>query len=250
LLKVFEQAGIAAEPTALSPLGVRVKDRIAPAELPGYDQGGFAMQDEASQLVGMLMGAGSGERVLDACAAPGTKSLQLALAMAGRGEVIAADVNEQRLGLVEKEARRMGVEMVKAKKVDWAEPHDLGRFDRILVDAPCSGLGTLRRHPEIKWRITPEEIAGLARLQQKILTNASKGLKPGGTLVYATCTFTREENEEVVETLLKTGEWERKDAALLLPAPARAAVCQGVLRTWPHRQGTDGFTAVALTKIK
>ena len=248
LIEVFEQAGIAAEPTSLSPLGVRVKDRIAPAELPGYEQGWFAMQDEASQLVGMLVGAGPGERVLDACAAPGTKSLQIALAMDDSGEVISTDVNEQRLGLIEPEARRLGVETVKARRMDWTEPAELGGFDRILVDAPCSGLGTLRRHPEIKWRITLEEIATLAALQKKILTNVAKCLKPGGALVYATCTFTSEENAAVVETLLTTGEWQKQDAALLLPAPAQAVVSDGLLRTWPHRQGADGFTAMVLTK--
>ena len=248
LLKGFAQAGIAAEPTDLSPLGVRVKDRIAPAELPGFEQGWFAMQDEASQLVGILVNAGPGERVLDACAAPGTKSLQMAVAMEGRGEIIAADANAQRLSSIEPEARRLGIAIVRAQAVDWTVPADLGRFDRILVDAPCSGLGTLRRHPEIKWRITLEEIAALAALQKKILGSVAKLLKPGGALVYSTCTFTREENEEVVETLLQTGEWERRDAALLLPALARAAVHRGVFRTWPHRQGTDGFTAVALSR--
>jgi 16S rRNA (cytosine967-C5)-methyltransferase len=246
LIKALAEAGIAAAPTLLSPLGVKVKDRVVPGELPGYDQGYFAVQDEASQLVGMLAGAGPGERVLDACAAPGTKSLQMALAMAGKGEVIAADANEQRLGLLEAEARRLGVEIVQAQRVDWTEPMDLGRFDRILVDAPCSGLGTLRRHPEIKWRLTPEKIAELAALQKKILTNVAKCLKPGATLVYSTCTFTREENAEVVETLLKSGEWDLNDAALLLPAAAGPAIAHGLLRTWPHRQGTDGFTATAL----
>jgi len=250
LIQKFKRAGLTAGPTLLSPLGVKLQDRAVPRELPGYKQGEFAFQDEASQLVGILLGAKPGDRVLDACAAPGTKTLQIALDLAGQGEIIAADINAERLEAIQTEARRLGVKDVLTRRVDWTRPENLGRFDRVLVDAPCSGLGTLRRHPEIKWRITPEEIAALAVLQKKILKNSAQCLEPGGVLVYATCSMTHQENEEVKDELLKGGGWNLLDAAGLLPDSARPAVLQGWLRTWPHRQGADGFTAMALKKSR
>jgi 16S rRNA (cytosine967-C5)-methyltransferase len=246
LLEKFREAGIAAEATSLSPLGIKVLQHAAPRNLPGWAEGLFAVQDEASQLVGMLLAAAPGERVLDACAAPGTKSLQIAQALAGQGEVKATDRNARRLGLLAKEARRLGLDPILVEPADWTGAKELGPFDRILVDAPCSALGTLRRHPELKWRRRPEDFAALAELQKKILVNVSRCLRPGGLLVYATCTYGQEENEEVVKELLESEEFALADAAELLPASARAAASRKILRTWPHRHGTDGFTAHVL----
>lgn len=252
LLDLWQAHGISASATELSPLGIKLQARAHPPDLPGWTEGLFAVQDEASQLVGLLLAPRAGERVLDACAAPGTKTLQIAQALAGQGEVVATDKNRRRLDLLASEARRLGLTGIRTETADWTRRRNLGRWDKILVDAPCSALGTLRRHPELKWRRQPEDFAALAATQKKILLNTAAGLKPGGRLVYATCTYGPEENEAVVEELLQSGEGEFVFAAAaeFLPAAAWNAVSGPALRTWPHRHDTDGFTAFVLLRKK
>ncbi len=260
LISQLDKKKIKCRPGELSPFAVIMEGHFTPGELPGFEQGLFAVQDEASQLVGMLLGARPGEYILDACAAPGTKSLEIFQLMEKNGTLIAADIHEKRLRLARREARRLGLQGVMLQAADLTRPLDFQidrqafiscrppGFDRILIDAPCSGLGTLRRHPEIKWRLQPEEIENMARTQKQIVNNLKNYLKPGGILVYSTCTVTREENDDVIETLVSSGEFELEDAAEYLPRPAGKAVSRGVLRTLPHRHGTDGFTAFRLRK--
>jgi 16S rRNA (cytosine967-C5)-methyltransferase len=243
-----------AQACAFAPDGVVVGHGGSPASDPDFVAGLFTVQDEASQLVVELLAPAPGERVLDACAAPGTKTTAIAERVGSNGLVVALDRNERRLGLLGRAVRRLELENVTALAADATQPLvDLpgAPFDRVLVDAPCSGLGALRRNPDARWRLSPEDPARLAELQAALLASASKSLRPGGALVYSTCTLTGEENDAVVEAFLaKTPGFERAEAARL-PGALRDA--KGALVTWPHRHGTgryamDGFYAVRLER--
>jgi 16S rRNA (cytosine967-C5)-methyltransferase len=222
-----------------------------PALDPAFLDGRFTVQDEASQLVVDLLDPQPGERVLDVCAAPGGKATAIAERVGERGEVLALDRHERRLDLVRRAARRLHLDNVRCETADATRSLDevapAGGFDRVLVDAPCSGLGTLRRNPDARWRVREGDPARLADVQRAILRRAARALRPGGVLVYSTCTFPREENEAVVGSLLS----DAPDFALAPPDDApkevRALIDRdGTLRCWPHRHDTDGFTAFRL----
>jgi 16S rRNA (cytosine967-C5)-methyltransferase len=199
-------------------------------------------------LVARLLAPAAGEMVADACAAPGTKTTHLAELMGNRGRIIAVDPQAARLGLVARAAARLGIDIV--------EPHagsviDLaarwaGRCDRVLVDAPCSNLGVLRRHPELKWRRSEADLGRLPRKQGAILEAAAAMARPGGVLVYATCSLEPEENEGVVDAFLAAHpDWEVDEPPAGFPVKADA---RGLIRLLPDRHGTDGFTAVRLRR--
>ena len=190
--------------------------------------------------------------MLDACAAPGGKSIHLAELMGDHGEVVAADVKPDRLGLVAENCRRMGIKSVQTAAADLTQVSDaarLGRFDRILVDAPCTGLGVLRRHPEAKWHKTEGLIARYAATQRAILDAVAPLLTPGGVLVYSTCSTEREENEEVVAEFLRRHRgWVPDDLRAVLPAAAASLVTpQGHLLTLGNAWDMDCFFAARLT---
>jgi 16S rRNA (cytosine967-C5)-methyltransferase len=215
---------------------------------------GLCIQDEASQLVAELVGVRAGERVLDVCAAPGMKTSLLADAV-GEGLVVAADPSGRRLRTMQKLLPRLTVnaEAVRLVRLDASErlPFSL-QFDRILVDAPCSGTGTLARNPEIKWRLAAEDPARLAAIQSKILVNALAALAPGGRLIYATCSLEPEENEMVVESVLSSAAGFRRlgRAELIESLPKLAPLIDenGYFRTRPDLHGMDGFFAAAITR--
>jgi len=250
LLAWLSAAGFSASRGRYAPDAVVLDARAPVAGLPGFEEGWFVVQDEASQLVGMLAGAQSGERVLDLCAAPGGKASQLAQEVGPAGEVVAVDVHAGRLSIVESLCARLGLTNVRTVVADAREIAGLGLapFDRVLVDAPCTGLGVLRRNPDARWRVKPDAPARLARLQREILEAARGALRPGGTFVYAVCTFTAEETVGVVSDLLAGhGEVVLEGAGKTLGEGLAEVVsrepCGEVLRTWPHRHGTDGFFA-------
>jgi 16S rRNA (cytosine967-C5)-methyltransferase len=249
LLEDWRRAGRAAEASPYSPVGIRVADGGPAEAMPGYTTGMFSAQGEASQLVSFLLGAQAGERILDVCAAPGGKATHLAELMDNRGELVAIDVSARGIERLAGMARRLGLSILHPVVTDataWHPPDS--KFDRVLLDAPCSGLGTLRQHPEIRWRRTPEDIASLAALQWQLLLRAAEWVRPGGVLVYATCTLSPEENDEVIGHFLQ----ERPlflvdDPRPFLPAPARELVGRGdAFRTLPHQHDLDGFFAVRL----
>ncbi|HVO25568.1 MAG TPA: 16S rRNA (cytosine(967)-C(5))-methyltransferase RsmB [Candidatus Margulisiibacteriota bacterium] len=251
LLARLQKAGCPAQPTRYAPSGIHIEHAGTPDRLPGYREGLFSVQGEASQLVGLLTAPRPGDRVLDACAAPGGKTTHLAELMENRGVIVALDVNARGIERVERMTGRLGVSIVQTAVADattWQPPTD--GFDCVVVDAPCSGLGTLRQHPEVRWRRTTENIAALAALQQQLLLHLAGLVRPGGTLVYATCTLSAEENDGVLAGLLHTRpDFSLSDARPLLPAPARPLVdADGVLRTFPHRHGLDGFFAARLKR--
>jgi 16S rRNA (cytosine967-C5)-methyltransferase len=197
------------------------------------------VQDEASQMVAQMLDARAGERVLDLCAAPGSKTTQIADRMNGSGTVIASDVHTHRLRTVADTAKLHGLKNIQSLVLNGLEPLPLkeNSFERVLVDAPCSGTGTLRRNPEIRWRITADDIDDLSSRQKQLLLNASHVVKPGGRLVYSTCSVEPEENELVVQTLLENNI---KFSLVDLPT-GHAFTIRGTARTWPQHQATDGF---------
>lgn len=208
----------------------------------------FQVQDEASQLVAELVRARPAERVLDTCAAPGGKTVAIASAMANRGLLVAGDRRPARLALLAERLARCGCRNTRAVRLDARGPLPFGAvFDWVLVDAPCSGLGTLRRDPDIRWRRRPDELEALGRLQSALLAGAAKTVAPGGRLVYATCSSEPEENQDVVEAFLERAAEFRVEPP---GAPRLAALVDagGRLRTLPHRDGLEAFFAVVLRR--
>jgi 16S rRNA (cytosine967-C5)-methyltransferase len=211
-------------------------------------EGRIYIQDEASQLVAHALAARTGERVLDVCAAPGSKTTHIAARTPGVRLIVAGDLYEHRLRTVlEADARQRERSLIGAVALDATRSLPLaeGSFDRVLVDAPCSGTGTLRRNPEIRWRIRPTDLADLRERQQRILVNASRMTRIGGRLVYSTCSVEREENEEVVASFLHQNSSFRQVSPPVL-APFLSAF--GAARTWPHREGADGFFIAAFER--
>jgi 16S rRNA (cytosine967-C5)-methyltransferase len=233
-------------PTPLAPEGLFV-ERGQVGRWAAFTQGWCTIQDEASMLIARLLAPRPGELVADACAAPGTKATHLAELMANRGKIIAMDPQAARLKLVGKAASRLGIGIIEAHagSVSALAGRWKGRCDRVLVDAPCSNLGVLRRNPDVKWKRTEEDLGRLRERQGGILSAAASLVKPGGRLVYATCSLEPEENEEVVAPLLAPdGGW-RVAAASDFPVAPDAT---GFVRCLPHVHGTDGFTAVLLER--
>lgn len=254
-MRLLSNKGIEAHAGALSPFAVILPHPVPVRDLPGFEEGLFQVQDEASQLPPLLLAPRQGDNVLDACAAPGTKSLETAELMKGRGKVLAVDIHESRLNRLAPEAKRLALDNVTAITGDASRSlkKSLPRgfrgvlFDRVLVDAPCTGMGIIRRSPEIKWKRKPEDAEEQSLRQKAILVNTAKWLRPGGALVYSTCTFTTEENEKVISELLETGEFEQEDPGKYLPQAA-AVTEHKMLRTWPHLTGADGFTIFRLRR--
>lgn len=207
--------------------------------------GKIYVQDEASQLAAQILDPQPGERVLDLCAAPGSKSTQIADAMQGTGLVVACDLYSHRLATIATTARLHKLENIRLLLLDGLNPLPFCEsFDRVLVDAPCSGTGTLRRNPEIRWRISAADIADLSARQKQLLFNASRVVKPGGRLVYSTCSVEREENESVAQEFL-----DNNNNFSLLELPQQdPALMPGAMRTWPHRHDTDGFFMAAFER--
>jgi len=220
---------------------------------PAFVSGKFSLQDEASQLVVDLLDPQPGERILDTCAAPGTKTAAISERLNGEGSILALDRHGRRLNLIGRGIRRLGIGGVATLERDATKSlEDLAieaPFDRILVDAPCSGLGSLRRNPDARWRIQPDDLESLAKLQRSLLESAASVLRRGGSLVYSTCTVTPEENEAVIRGFMATrASWRiaTRDEA---PAAMRELIDDdGMLRMLPHRHDTDGFFAVRLVR--
>lgn len=253
LLQEFTAQGIEAAPCRYSPDGIVMTGRHMVSALPGFDAGLFAVQDEASQLASRLLGAEPGERVWDACCAPGGKSCHIAQQMDDRGELIATDISRSKLTLVQDSLRRLGITSVSTAVADLHQPETFpdGDFDRILLDAPCSGLGVIRRNPEAKWRLFSGDITRLAAVQKTLLKHAAVKLKPGGTLLYSTCSTSEAENELVVEDfLLHNPGFVLENLNDLFPAWSNLIAFYGMFRVWPHRHNMDGFFAARIRRVK
>jgi 16S rRNA (cytosine967-C5)-methyltransferase len=211
-------------------------------ELPEYRRGEFAFQGEASQLVATLVDTAPDALVLDACAAPGGKTTAIAERLGPDARMVSLDPHRAGLERLRREARRLGLKPIDMVTGDARRPPLDCRFDAVLVDAPCSGLGTLRRHPDLKWRRRPEDIPRLAALQRDILAGVAPLVRPGGLLVYAVCTRTNDETTDVVDWLLTT----QKRFAVERLAAVPCTDADGFLRTAPHEHELDGFFAARL----
>ena len=253
VLARFAAEGIAAEACRYSPVGIRLKEKPALQRHPLYLGGEIEVQDEGSQLLGYLLAPKRGELVVDFCAGAGGKTLLLGALMRSSGRLYAFDVADKRLAKMKPRVARAGLSNVHPVRLtgenDTHVKRLAGKIDRVLVDAPCSGLGTLRRNPDLKWRQTPTAVEELQRKQAAILASASRLVKPGGRLVYATCSILREENEDVVDAFLASHpEFVRMNAEALLAEQGIVIACGADMHLSPQTHATDGFFAVALLR--
>jgi len=246
LAKILSAHGVRTTPTRFAPDGLVVESGN-PLLFRDLPRGLFSVQDEASQLVALAVGASPGESVLDVCAAPGGKTTAMAAQMTDRGLLVAADVRANRVHLLTETVQASGAQSIRIVQANAAQGLPFQQvFDRVLVDAPCSGLGTLRRDPDIKWRRTEDEFEALSNMQMRLLASAATVVRPGGILIYATCSSEPEENEHVVERFLQ-GVSGFRAVPLQLPAPALVNA-SGHLRTFPFRDGLEAFFAATLVK--
>ena len=252
LLEQLAAADIAAVPGQLSPLSIRLRDKPALAKHPLFLGGLFEVQDEGSQLLGLVVEAKRGEMVVDFCAGAGGKTLLLGAQMRNTGRLYAFDVSDKRLTNLKPRLARSGLSNVHPVRIEHERDTRVkrlaGKADRVLVDAPCSGLGTLRRNPDLKWRQGEESIAELTAKQTAILDAAATLVRPGGRLVYATCSLLTAENEAIVDSFLA-----RHPEFSLLPVSTvlerqGVAFAGDMLRLLPHRHDTDGFFAAVLER--
>ena len=239
LREELESAGITATPHAWVPGCLELSGAGDLTALPSFREGKFLVQDGAAALVAQAAQLQPGMRVLDVCAAPGGKSFSAAFAMGGEGEILSCDLHENKLKRIQEGAERLGLSCIQTEAADGRDfrPEWEGAFDAVLVDAPCSGLGIIRKKPDIRYK-KANELFRLPVIQRAILDQAARSVRPGGVLVYSTCTILPEENEQVTETFLAEHPAFSQEN-LLLPEPLDGV--QGPLTLWPQRHSTDGF---------
>ncbi|HRL98984.1 MAG TPA: RsmB/NOP family class I SAM-dependent RNA methyltransferase [Acidovorax sp.] len=260
--KELAQAAIKSVVTPYSPWGLRIEGKPALTKLPAFTRGAIEVQDEGSQLLALVLDAKRGEMVVDFCAGAGGKTLAIGAGMRNTGRLYAFDVSGHRLDALKPRLARSGLSNVHpaaiAHERDERVKRLAGKIDRVLVDAPCSGLGTLRRNPDLKWRQSPKAVEELMVKQTAILASAARLLKPGGRLVYATCSILPQENEAIAEAFSAAHpDFVPVDAGELLAqlkVEGAQGLCSGgesgttYLRLWPHVHQTDGFFAAIWTK--
>jgi 16S rRNA (cytosine967-C5)-methyltransferase len=247
LAALFAEAGLVATPTQRSPVGFRLSSPGRVDDLVGFAEGRFQVQDEAAQLVGLYAAIPEGARVLDACAAPGGKACHLA----ETHRVLAVDLYAVKLEKIRSEARRLRLEDridVLAHDATQPFPASIGALDAVLLDAPCTGLGTLRRHPELRWRRHEEDVGRLATLQRRILERCQDVVPPGGLLVYAVCSTEPEEGQDQIDLFLRSHPDFTQETPVLAERLGWPLV-QGALRTLPGPDGMDGFYAARLRRL-
>ena len=250
LLQRLDRDGISAAPLPQLEEAVRLEGVTSPARLEAHKEGLLYFQDPSSMLAARCLGARPGDRALDVCAGPGGKSTHLAALMKNEGQIFALDLHDHRVELIEENAGRLGAKIVEARKADATGDlsDKYGEMDRVLVDAPCSGIGVVRRRVDLKWRLRPERIDELARLQSTILEKAAACVKRGGILLYCTCTITRRENSEIVEAFLGTHSDFEPDGAF--PEIMRKyTTSEGFARILPGEDDMDGFFIARLRRL-
>jgi 16S rRNA (cytosine967-C5)-methyltransferase len=261
----LKNAGIAVERLPYLPQGLRLTSAGAVTDLPGYKQGWWVIQDGSAQLVTHLLNPQPGETIIDACAAPGGKTTHIAELMQDTGQVIACDLSVKRLNKVRENAARLQLQSIQIEPGDVREQSKFANIaDRVLLDAPCSGLGTLHKRPDIRWRQTSQAIKELFELQRELLEKAATWVKPKGILVYATCTLNVLENEKVIQSfLVNNPNWSRQFTPKAI-AQTRLdhaeetlysgflvqnwLTAEGWIKVYPHRYDMDGFFMVGLVR--
>ncbi len=246
----MQAAGVAVGRVPHLPQALRLLEPAGSVQqLPGFHQGNWIVQDSSAQLVGYLVDPQPGEVVADACAAPGGKTMHLAELMGDKGTVWACDRTPARLKKLQQNAERLGLYSIQTAVGDSRDmPKLQGMCDRVLVDAPCSGLGTLHRHADARWRQTPESVEELATLQTQLLEQTATWVKPAGILVYATCTLHPAENEAVIQTFLNHHPGWKIEPPTPNSPPAAFTTPAGWVKIWPHRCDMDGFFMARLKK--
>ncbi|QYX32752.1 16S rRNA (cytosine(967)-C(5))-methyltransferase [Sphaerospermopsis torques-reginae] len=245
----FKDAGILVRKIPHLPQGLRlISSTGAIQNLPGFQDGWWCVQDSSAQLVGHLLDPQPGEVIIDVCAAPGGKTTHIAELMGDKGKIYACDKTASRLRKLTENAQRLNLQSIEICTGDsrtFTQFHNIA--DRVLLDAPCSGLGTMHRHADARWRQTPASVQELAQIQKELLSHTANFVKPGGVLVYATCTLHPQENEEVISKFLaENSDWQIEHPSfdfLNISHP-------GWLKVWPHQQDMDGFFMVRLRKTK
>ncbi len=245
--------GIAAAPTPLSPIGIRLQGKPALGRHQLFTSGMVEVQDEGSQLLGYLLAPRRTDLVVDFCAGAGGKTLMLGALMNSQGRLYAFDVSEKRLSKLKPRLKRSGLSnlhpLVIAHENDTKVKRLAGKIDRVLVDAPCSGMGTLRRNPDLKFRQSPEGVVELVAKQTAILNAAARLVKPGGRLVYATCSLLTTENQQIVDVFLAAHpQFAALNCSELLQKQGITLECGNHMQLWPHIHRTDGFFAAALER--
>ena len=249
LQNLLEKEGYSSSPTLFSPFGLVVDKKDGIFKTQAFKDGNFEVQDEGSQIIAMLTGAEAGEFIVDACAGNGGKSLLISGLMKNTGTVIAFDLLPGKLGNLRRRAERAGALNIKTETIDKAQQY-VDKADCVFIDAPCSGMGVFRRNPDSKWRLTGNDIVELSGMQKEIIREYSSLVKPGGRLVYATCTISREENEEVVQEFL-----EKNTDFYLIPVAnvnpdifGKFTTEDGFFRSLPHVHNTDGFFGAVMKR--
>lgn len=254
LAAALKAEGLAVRKTRYAPEGLEIRGFVSLRTFKAYNEGLFQVQDESSMLVGHAVNPASGSRVLDVCSAPGGKATHLAQLMHDIGTIVAMDIHPHKLALIEENCRRLGVKSVRVVAFDARElPGEYnGWADYTLVDAPCSGLGVLRRRADARWRKEAAQIPGLVKLQEAILHGAAATVRPGGVLVYSTCTITKEENQDQVERFLQRHpEFILEDLRPFLPALLpEQEMARGYIQILPHTHGMDGFFVARMRRRK
>ncbi|MBL1178761.1 16S rRNA (cytosine(967)-C(5))-methyltransferase [Pantanalinema sp. GBBB05] len=252
VIAAFTAQGIALQQVGSCPQALRLMQPVGAIQaLPGFDQGWWMVQDSSAQLVSHLLNPQPGEVVIDACAAPGGKTAHIAELMGDRGIIWACDKTPSRLKKLRQNCDRLGLQSIRIHTGDSRQnPEFVGLADRVLLDAPCSGLGTLHRHADARWRQTPERVQELVQLQAELLQQAVTWVKPGGTLVYATCTLHPAENEQLITAFLaQQPAWKIVPPAPNTP-PAAYALPQGWIKVLPVQHHMDGFFMVQLQQTR
>lgn len=250
LIESLTAGSVSVKESQISPDGLILADSPSLQSLQAYRNGWFYVQDESAMLAAHLLSPQPEKKVVDLCAAPGGKTSHIAQLMGNTGQIVAADNSQDRVRSVEENCQRLGITNVLLRIANSA--NDSLEFvrdaDYVLIDAPCSGFGTFRRHPDIRWKKSPNQINELAQLQLNLLENTARKIKPGAVLVYSTCSIEPEENEMVIHRFLKNHpNFVIENAGEFLPAaPPHAITPQGFLQTFPHEHGTDGAFAVRL----
>ncbi|WP_235919121.1 16S rRNA (cytosine(967)-C(5))-methyltransferase RsmB [Heliomicrobium undosum] len=255
-LQQLAEAGVEAVPSALHGMGVRLASASAVTRLPGFAEGLFTVQDESSMVVAPVVDPQPGEIVVDACAAPGGKTTHMAERSGDKATIHSWDIHPHKLGLIRENCRRLGIECVQVEAIDARHPAEAlrGEVDCLLLDAPCSGLGVLRRKPELRYRISEADLVRLRELQRELLDGAAPLVKPGGVLVYSTCTIEPEENfQQVKDFLQRHPDFGAEDLSPFLPdldftEEEKRQSAKGYFQILPHRFQTDGFFVARLRR--
>ncbi|WP_392535646.1 16S rRNA (cytosine(967)-C(5))-methyltransferase [Nostoc sp. C117] len=247
----LQSAGVLVRRVAHLPQALRLISNAGSIQkLPGFSEGWWTVQDSSAQLVGHLLDPQPGEVIIDACAAPGGKTTHIAELMADNGKIWACDRTSSRLRKLQENSQRLNLQSI---QIYTGDSRHLGQFyntaDRVLIDAPCSGLGTMHRHADARWRQTPESVRELSILQKELITHTSSFVKAGGVLVYATCTLHPAENEEVIRTFLaESPDWQIESPRGVELLDSAYTTPEGWFKVWPWRQDMDGFFMVRLRK--